>query len=192
MPVLRIQALWTGFPGAPGYSNFHFSVPDAVPSAAVVNGAAAAVRTMFSAVGSLMPNSVTIAVKPTADIYDVTGPKIAEVPVTTPGTAVAGSVAGNYAAGVGAVINWRTGAYWRGRQVSGRTFLVPVSNGYSADGTLSAAGQTLILNAANAYRGTSNPIPVVWQVHQHGVDGGTTPITGATVPDRPAVLRSRR
>lgn len=188
--VMRIQALWSAFVGAPGYTNFHFDTT--IGSAAEINTAAAAVRTFFDATKNLLPSGLTVSIKPTAEMFDLSGVKTAESPVTTVPAPVVGLASGQYAAGVGAVINWRTGVYVSGRALSGRTFLVPLASAFQADGSLATANVTLLTNAANAYRQTTGPRPCVWALPQPDRGAATATISAANVPDRPAVLRSRR
>lgn len=189
MPITKLTALWTGFTGAPGYSNFYFN--DAL-TGAQANTAAAAIRKLFNDVAATMPGVVRINVQTQASIYDTGGTLTSVVPVSTPGTEVVGNGGTTYAGGVGYVIHWLTGVYLNGRQLRGKTYFVPaVSAIYASDGTVSPANITTIQTAANAYVATAGVVPVVWS-NPPGPTGTAYSMNGASVQDRSAVMRSRR
>jgi hypothetical protein len=191
MPVLRIQAIWTGVTGLPGYSNHHFDLADPFPSNATIDGAVLACRSLYENIVLYLPTAVQVNIRPTADIFDLTGPKLAEKSVPTPGSAITGGSSAAYAGGVGAVVHWKTGSYVGGRPLAGRTFLVPLAGAFDTTGTLSPAAQTAITNAANAMRTKAGSPPLVVWKHSPGVST-YSPASSVSVPDRSAVLRSRR
>jgi hypothetical protein len=191
--IQRLQCTWTGFTGAPGYSNFY---------ATGTAGAQLLFAPFWQAIAPYLPPVVSINVPNTGDTIDeATGKKIGTwangVATATPGTATA-----LYAPASGARINWGTGAFVNGRRVAGRTYLVPCSNSvYGADGLL---GQTMV-NAVNAAATSlfqnSGGALVIWTrpVYDHtGADpvlktpGSVHPIISSTTPRKPTVLRSRR
>lgn len=202
MDILRITALWSGFTGAPGYSNFHFTTDggfwdggllgDGAQQAA--EGAATRVFTAFSGMRSRIPAGVRIAVQNEAQILNSdTGEIIGFAEVE--GQAVVGSgTAGGYSAASGAVVNWRTNDYRAGRRIRGRTFLVPLAGAsYEADGTLATEARTSIQGFADEMiTGAGAAELGVWSRPQNGAGGVFATVTGANVPDMAAVLRSRR
>jgi hypothetical protein len=189
VPVTKLQAIWTGFTGAPGYSNFYFN---GELTGAQCNTAAAAVRKLFADVVGTLPNIVKINVKPTATVHDTGGALTNTVAITTPGTEVTGSGGTAYAGGVGYVVHWLTGVYLNGRQLRGKTYFVPaVGAVMSSDGTMAPSFVTQVQTAANAYVATAGVVPVVWS-NPPGPTGTSYSMNGATVQDRSAVMRSRR
>lgn len=159
------------------------------------SAAALAWRTfLFSAVSGI-PTGATIAFQSAVPIFDTSGAQTDEITMTTVPTSIAGSGSGGYAGGSGAVVTWLTGVFHLGRRVRGRTFLVPLQvTAFQADGTLASAFQSQVQAAGNTFA-ASTPKPVIRSVKTSG--GGTpsavvVPISGCSVPDRAAVLRSRR
>jgi len=192
MAILRITANWTGFVGAPGYTNLHFL--DVAASQGERDDTAAAVRAFFGSVSNLMPGVVSITFPTSADILDEeTGQLVESVPMAAQ-TVVTGGGSSTYAAPVGAVVGWSTNTIISGRRLRGRTFLVPLSTGsYQSDGSLVATSVTTLANAAAALVANTGGVPlVVWSRPRPGQVGAAGIVTGATVPDRAAVLRSRR
>jgi len=192
----RLRVVWSGSGVVgPGLSTFY--ALDTSP------GFPAAVRAFYEAVKSGFPTSVTITVPNGGDVIDASTGVLTGT--WTDGTApapVVGTGVGTYAAGVGAQVRWRTLGVVAGRRVVGSTFLVPqVGPIFDSDGTITPATRTVIQNAANAYV-TAAPWGVIWS---RPYAGDTTPghvrparagsshiLSGATVPDRPSWLVSRR
>jgi hypothetical protein len=187
MAYTRITALWTGAAGLPGYTRLKF-MGDL--DAAGATSAAARMRTFFDAIKSFIPQGITIGFNETAQIFNVQRELTGEVAYTVPATVTGGGI-GNYAAPVGLVVNWITGSFFNGRKVRGRTFIVPASNtAFFSDGTLQSSTMSTVVTAAQALAaGTPN----LGITSGNGVDTfALQNVTGASVPDRAAVLRSRR
>jgi len=182
--VKRYVPVWTAGSGGLGTSTFHFD--DAA------TGYAAAVRTFFSALVAELPTDVSISFPSEALLVDVASGEL----VGTESFAQPGSVTGTstqaYAAPSGARVRWQTPDFVRGRRVTGATFIVPLRNGaYDLDGTLAAAFITTLGNAANTLRGAVGM--QVYSRPQAGLSNGSIHgVTGSAVPDRVAILRSRR
>lgn len=187
MPFTTITAQWQGIPGAPGYTKIRFL---GELSSSQATAAADRLRNFFFAQAGLLPSTCSVNFAATAQVFDVAGVLIDEVALSPVPSAVIGTATGAYSGATGAVINWITGEISGGRRVRGRTFMVPLAAGYDTAGSLAAATITTITNAANAL---ANGVPGII-VHQALGDGGgrESLITGATVPDRAAILRSRR
>lgn len=192
MTIARVTAQWTGFPGAPGYSNFFFEVAGDVGEQL---GAPAAVRTAFSSILAELPSGVSVQVSPTVEYIDETTGQLQDYgdAEETP-QAVNGSASGNYAGPAGAVVNWQTATVRDGRRVRGRTFIVPLaSSAFQSDGTLGSSTITTLNNfASNILGGSSNPNRFVVWGRPSSSPGVAAPVTGYRVPDMAAVLRSRR
>lgn len=192
MPISRVTAQWSGFPGAPGYSNFHFQASTGTPdSQADVD----LVREFFDELRGLLPVGVNVLVQPTVEILDdATGALVDYETVATPPLVVAGASSGTYSSPSGAVINWLTSSVVGGRRLRGRTFIVPLgSAAYQNDGTLSSSALTT-LNAAAAILSAAG-FSSGFGILSRPVGGGAISfgeVTGHRVPDLAAVLRSRR
>jgi hypothetical protein len=191
--ITKLTAEWTGFAGAPGYTNLYFGV---LGSPTLRTNAAAAVRAFFATLPGYLPNNLTIRLNGIAtDIDEATG-ALLSVNSYTPPTAVVGTNTTAYAGGSGASVRWLTGAVVGGRLVSGKTFLVPLVGAYDTDGTLAPAFVTTLGTAATtlatyvAYAAVGSPC--VWHRPKAGVGGSAPAMSGAAVTDRAAGLRSRR
>jgi hypothetical protein len=196
--VSTVTAVWAGFTGSPGYSRFNFFE---LADAASCNAAGAAVKTFFQSLTASLLTGWTIAVQSTVQHKDVaTGALTGEttmttVPNATNGVAVASTP---YAGGSGAVADWVTGAFWNGRKVRGRTFLVPLLGVYSNDGTVSTSFINATVAAGNALIADPTTTLAIWAKKfddskpPKQTAGGLFSVSGCTVPDRAAQLRTRR
>ena len=203
--LYRIRALWTGFSGAPGYTNLYFGSTD--PLAAGAQTAANDVRTFFDALKINLPSTVTITVDPTvALVDDFSGQIQQELQLTTPPAAVVGSQATAYAAPSGACITWNTGQYRDGQKVRGRTYCVPYAASTTAvGGGLSSSVVASTLAAANGLingasilcvysrpRAAKEPARIDGKDRVLHRDGVSFPVTSTNVRNYVAVLTSRR
>ena len=196
--IMRVTAAWTGFAGAPGYSNFFFKdTSNAEPEAADAAGVSNSVSFFLEAIKGLLPPAVKIGLQTDVAVLDDQTGQMVDVLSNggfsnTTGTAASGP----YSAASGVVVTWRTAGIRNGRRVRGRTFLVPTANtAYEADGSLAAGAMTTIQTAANALLvPASNRWLGVWSRPSApgASDGVWYPGMTATIPDRVAVLRSRR
>lgn len=175
--------VWTGWTGAPGYTNLYFA------GTGDIGDQATALDTFWNAIKALVPSSVTISLNEAAEIEDSTGELLGAISLSGVGTYV-GTGAGVIAAPAGLCITWRTAAIVGGRRLRGRTFIVPLaSSNYQADGTLynpalaTAPAQDLIDDSGGTL--------VVWHRPVAGAGGSSAPATDAYVRDRVSVLRSR-
>lgn len=192
MAITRLTAQWSGFRGAPGYSNFFFD--GAFTDSDGVEAAAVALFGFFSGTRSRYPTGTSISIQPTADVIDEASGQITSVvDFASPGAVVA-TGATTYSAASGAVVNWNTQDYVNGRRVRGRTFLVPLgSDCYDAQGDIASATLTSLREAADDLVTAALEHPLcVWHRPVNGAGGSSHVVNSATVPDLPAVLRSRR
>jgi hypothetical protein len=194
---LRVKINWTGFNGAPGYTNLGFSefVSEGYTQA-MANGAAAKARDFALNVAALVPTTVTLQVDPTVEIVQSdTGQLVGFFTTATVAPAV-GTRAGSYSAASGAVISWNTNGVRNGRRIRGRTFVVPLAgSAYQADGTIAEADLATL-------RAIGNQLTVDGGITDFGVwsrpsgpgatDGQFWPAVGYRVNDKVAVLTSRR
>lgn len=192
MAIQRVTSVWTGFAGAPGYTNFYF-MGDAETGGIQANFS---VRMFWQEIRDRIPAGVTIATEAEhANIDESTGTITSYyTPEHEGAMSVAGSAAGGYSAPSGAVVGWNTDTVRAGRRVRGRTFIVPLGgNAYQSDGTLNPGVQTAIQDAANdLIASTLGNELVVWARPVNGAGGVAAPVVSARVPDMGAVLRSRR
>lgn len=192
MAVFRVTAEWTGFSGAPGYSVFHFSAID--PSTAQAQAAADAVGTFFKSVSAHLASGVRVSIQPGVDVLDEASGQVQELLSITPPAGSSGPTSGSYAGPVGAVVHWITGDVRNGRRVRGRNFLVPLGgSAYDSQGTLGTLTLTAIQDAANILL-TTTPVLQTWARPSApgATDGAAYIVLTARVPDKAAVLRSRR
>lgn len=192
MAYTQLTCRYNGFTGAPGWIKMKFIGNLDV---ATSNTAAANFKTFLNAFGgSTMPTGATITFDAVCQEFDGQGKLSGEHSLTTIPTAVVGTGTGGYAGGSGMVVNWLTDAFVQGKRIRGRTFLVPLSNSvFQSDGTIADAFRTTATTAATTFA-TSTPQPAVWSVRNLGGSPVYTiaGMTGATVPDRSALMRSRR
>jgi hypothetical protein len=192
MAFSQLTFRWNGFTGSPGWIRMKFlgalNVADA-------NSAAANFRAFLANIGIYGPAGSSISADTTVAQYGDDGVQTGEVAISAVPAGINCTGSGSYAGGAGAVVDWLTGAFHAGRKVRGRTFLVPLTQAaFQSDGTLASAFQTAIQTAATTFAGTS-PTPVVFSKKLIGGVGTSTlvaVVTSATVPDRTAILRSRR
>lgn len=189
---MRVTAEWSGFSGAPGYTNFYF---DAFGPGDEADLEVARVRAFFGAFASFLPTGVNINVQREVAVLDeATGGLLGYGMATTTPTQVGGSAAGSYSMASGAVVTWNTDSLNRGRRIRGRTFLVPLAVGaYDTAGTLSSGFITAAGTAATNLIGDgTGPQLVIWSRPRGGTGGVAGPVTSYRVADRVSVLRSRR
>lgn len=176
---------WTGFPGAPGYSVFY---------GPTLSAHEADIRNLFQSIKNQFPQSVFWNYPSSGFIInDATG--VATGTWSTAGQATSqGSDVGSYAAASGASTTWLTaGINARGHRVKGRTFWVPMAgSAFDTDGTLKSSTVTAWLAAHNAFLAAVAGHFSVWTRPVGGSGGASNPVTGFSLPDRAAVLRSRR
>lgn len=195
---MKVTAAWSGFVGAPGYSNFYWQ--DDAPEGSWEAGAVAAgtaVDTFFKAIKAYFPSQVIWKVQNDVPVIeDTTGEMVDVLSAGNYANIVATGGTASYSAASGAVVTWRSGGVRNGRRVRGRTFLVPTSTAiYDTDGTLHATGTGIIQNAATAMINTTGGLSLgVWArpTGPTATDGQWYPALTASVPDKVAILKSRR
>lgn len=192
MAISRVTAEWTGFPGAPGYSNFYFGGDSGTTGDAQAD--ADRVQALFEYVASYLPTGVTVTIQPEVVTLDeTTGNMTGITAIESPDT-VTGRGTGGFSGPSGAVVNWMTGSFVNGRLVRGRTFFVPLAgSAYESNGTLTTPALNGFRTGASIFVGeVGSRALVVWRRPRNGTPGSSHLVTSAQVPDIAAVLRSRR
>lgn len=202
MDIIRITVRWTGFLGAPGYSNFHFGVGTGWFDGGIfgdsqqadIDNAASRVANAFGALGASLPEDVQLDIEPEVPILDAASGETLGAGDTTATITQQPRGSGGYSAASGAVVNWRTNDYRFGRRIRGRTFIVPLAGtAYEEDGTIRSGALGVLRTFGEDIRDAGvGPDFGVWSRPRDGSGGVFASVTGSSVPDMAAVLRSRR
>ena len=195
--VGRLKINWTGFIGAPGYTNLYFrDFSEGALDQSMADGFTAKVDTWLDAWVTSLPSTVSILVDPTVDVVNVENGELESFMTVAPDTARVGSGAGTYAAPAGACVNWSTNGVRNGRRVRGRTFMVPLTSAATqSDGTIATANLTALRTATATFISPtgSGDLGVWGRPSAPGAtDGVWYSVSAFTLPDKVAVLRSRR
>jgi hypothetical protein len=176
----QVRVQWTSTVGIDGVSTFYCT--------GTISTFLADIRVFFEAIKGKIADEVTIVYPSTGNNVDsVSGQVTSTWAVTAPAVTVC-TGPGNYSRAAGAVINWRTGQFVNGRELRGKTFLVPIVSG-SMDSSGNLDPLTVIaLRAAGQGLKNSTATMVIYSKTAH-TNGA---VTDATVPNMTAVLRSRR
>ena len=192
MAIHRITTVWTGFQGAPGYSNFFFTGDG---SGGQAEESRNRVLAFWNAMNDLLPSDVSILTEGEAAVVDEQTGQITgyELVAQDPGAGSGQSQLG-YSAASGAVVTWTTAGVVNGRRVRGRTFLVPLGGGaYQSDGSLTGDTISTLNEAAGEMVGDAFDSGFgIWSRPGTSGAGSFWEVTGFRVPDMAAVLRSRR
>ena len=192
----KITAVWSGWAGGPGYSNFYFG--GISPTEAQLTVAQDRVHDFFAAITLCLPTPVTISFQPSSQLITPGDGVIQDdIPVGSVAPPVVGAGGANFAAVSGACVIWRTGLTVGGRLLKGKTFLVPLSAGaYDTDGTILASRLAELRAAATALAApgafADEQQLQVWHRPTAGAGGVMSPTGSASVSDRVSILRSRR
>lgn len=192
--VSRVKVLWTGWSGAPGYSNFITGGT----LLADLNAFATRVQAFLAAVAGQMPAPVQSAIQSTTEQFDAnTGDLTGTLDITALPAQAGGAINNQFSSISGACVTWRTGVTVDGKRVRGRTFLVPLStSAYENNGTLLDASLTSLRTAATNLA-SPGALPPERQLHVwHRPTalhvGIPVPTNAGTINDRVSFLKSRR
>lgn len=180
----KITAVWSGWAGGPGVNTFY-----------VLGGSSHLVEftAFYNTFEASLPSGVAVTLEETGVIVDEVTGDLTGGWTEEAGTAAAGSDTGGFAAGVGCTVQWRTASILNGRRVIGHTYLVPIGRScYQTDGTIAEANRASFQDAADTLLADLDESLVVWHRPVSGAGGAAALVTSAAVPDRPAILRSRR
>ncbi len=195
--MLVVRATQTGFPGGPGYTDFHFEEVLLKPAAtqADADAAASAVKTFWATIKTRFPPVWQVDTDPTVrEVSLITGALQTLWTVANPGSYV-GTGTAPFAAPCGGLVQWHTRTPGLHGFMRGRTFLVPWSvENYGPDGKIAGGVSATVLSAAN---GLLNPLPggqrlVVWHRPKALLGGYGGKIETATMSPLAVVLTSRR
>jgi hypothetical protein len=196
--LAKVTINWTGFIGAPGYSNLYWrnSTPGVI-NQAVVDNAASKVDAWIQAWKPMIPNAAVLQTDPTVEEIDDTNGNLVAFWTATTAAAQAGTAGGTveYAAASGACVNWYTNTVRNSRRIRGRTFMVPLAGAFDTNGTFNTTDLTAMRAAATTlHAATGDARLVVWSRPSApgATDGQSAEVTFATIPDVGAVLTSRR
>lgn len=189
--IKRIRVVWSGSAvTGNGVSTHYCSTSD--------TGLAAGLKAFYTAMAGIFTTSLSWTVPVTGDLVDDVTGHLAGSWTETAGTGgtVAGTNAGQWAQGVGARIKWITGGIHAGRRVVGSTFMVPlIINAYEGSGEITSAYLSSMSSAASGLI-TAVPslrilsAPTVY--HGTPIDGTSSTVLAALVPDEVSWLRGRR
>lgn len=191
--IYRVTFQWNGFNGAPGYTNLFYD-----DSTGTAQQAADISRTFLvgalTAAPAVLPTNVNLVGPTSVDTVEpATGTLVFTTPITQP-AAITGTAAGNFSSSTGACVTWLTSGIVGGHRVRGRTFLVPLApTAYTTTGGLTSTYQSSLASAAATLIAAS-PDLVCWRrpISQAAGGGGTNVVLAARVPQKTAVLTSRR
>lgn len=196
--IAKVTINWTGFAGAPGYTNLYWrDFETSGLDQAIIDGAVTKTDTWISSVQSRVPTSVRLRVNRQVEIIEsTTGQLTRFMQATADTTERVGTGTGAYSAASGLVVNWYTDGVVRGRRVRGRTFIVPLAgNALDTDGSIAAAALTGMATATTTLISNTGVGDLgVWSRPSApgATDGQWFSTTSFTIPDKAAVLRSRR
>lgn len=199
--MFEIKTVWTGGITGTGYTNHYFIHSDP-PSTGALD-AATNVKAFWEAVKVLIPTGISLQIQNAVRVLEDTDGSLDSIIDIAAPAVTAGSGAGVYAKPVGACVDWLTTTVHGTRRMEGRTFIVPLfASAWQSDGTLLDAYRTTIQTAASALIAASGPTFCVWGRPRLADATHVPPITAragtsgavvsSRVPDKAAVLRSRR
>lgn len=182
----RARVQWTGG-GVVGasVSTFFFKTS--------VTDVAAKLKAFYTSLAGMQTDKVTWEIPSSGEVIDdATGDLISAWSETFE-TPVTGLNTGNFARGVGASIIWETLGTTNNRRVRGRTFMVPLSAAaFDTNGTLNVTAAGTLSSSAIALADLANSDMYVWTRPTDSTPGGVNSVTGVSIPDTTATLRSRR
>lgn len=193
MACYRVKLRWSGFSGAPGYTNLHFDAPTE-PTQAGAQAVYDAAWTFSGEITSALPTAVSITTEGGVEVIDETNNQLITILSVTTNSTMKGLMSGGFSSATGAVITWETGEVKNGRRVRGRTFIVPISTaGYDTDGTLTSGVVTDLSNAAGVLSGGGFSFGVLSRPSSSAAaDGSFHTVSSGRVNDKTAMLTSRR
>lgn len=205
----RVKIEWSGFQGGPGLTVLHFGTADlATFGQTEANDAVAKADAFIQALKAHIPYQATLRTLADVEALEVGTGALQSIYSTTPAATATStqSLGQKYTAASGAVITWKTNHVKNRRRMRGRTFLVPLGiSVVENNGTLDPAFITGMNTAATALRNTGavtrlyvyarpkKDIDLPEPLPDYTFSGGEAgEVIGHAIPDKAAVLRSRR
>ena len=197
LSMFKVKVRWSGFIGSPGWSNFYFDGPDGTfltPADAPL--CADRVSTFLTAIKNQFYSDLNWTIQSDVEAISPATGELLNIHNIGPRAAITGGTAKTpYSAASGIVVTWRTNGVRNGRRVRGRTFLVPAATSSYQDDTVLTTALTTFQTAASALATPSANIHLgVWSrpTAPGASDGDWFETVSASVPDKVAILRSRR
>jgi len=193
----RVQVILTGFTGAPGLMYFHYqgSTPG-VFSTADATAAIAAVRAFLYANILCFSGTCSLQVQSTVEVVDYVSGALVRVEAGTGAAVVVGTGTGTALVAEGPLMQWFTQTVIKRRLLRGRTFLTPSAVGcLNANGTVMGARIAAAVGAGNTLIAAGGPTFSIWHrpvPFSTGGNGTVGAVVSCQMPDKVAVLRSRR
>jgi hypothetical protein len=200
--IWQVTWRWTGFTGAPGYTNFYYAATAGDATEALA--AATKSRLFFSGVASVLPTFVNVALVTDVRLIDDGTGNLVSIFTVTGISSVTGSAGSSaYPGPAGGCVDWITGVVHGKHLMTGRTFLVPLlGSAFDTNGSLASGIITTIATGSEAMRTASGPAFGVWGrpraaktvggVVIPALSGLWSAAVSSRVPDKAVVLRSRR
>jgi len=198
--IVESSWLLTGDIGGTGITRFRWAlVGFGAPSAADCSSALSNQHTLLSGFSSAIPAAVTWTPQAEHRALDPgSGLVNSFINASAVPAAITGSNSSDYAAGIGARIQWRTSTVLNRRLMKSASFIVPLAgSAFTLDGSIapaiSGAGTTLADAYLTAMQG-NGLAAVAWHRPAKGTTSGgeAAAITSGTVGPTPSGLRSRR
>jgi len=186
--------------GGVGISRFWFANATLADIGAPdVAAAAAASHAFLASAAGNVPTPISWTINPQVNVYDAsTGLVQPPWVVTSPPAAVVGSGGTNFAAGVGARVNWKTSVVEGRRLIRGCIFVAPLASvSFNSSGSVQPTFVSTMTTAATTYLNAltaAGTTGMVWHRPAKGTFSGGVlgPIRAGICSSVPASLRSRR
>lgn len=195
-PISRMRVVLDGFVGGPGIATFY--ALDPLTMRAPLND-------LWSSLMGKCPSSVHATVQTAGDVLeDTTGVLTGSWDAATAPVTSAGADGAPYAAPAGVCLDWLTDQVVDGHRLRGRTYVVPLGGAqYQTDGSIYPTTLASLIGYANDFVAAANGNALIWHRPRKASAAGVVPvvtaragshafITSSRVPDKTAVLRSRR
>lgn len=194
--IFRVRCAFSGWPsGGPGVSTHFFNDTTGMGSAQA-QLAADRVRDSMISCRNLFTGAFAWSVSSQVDKLDAANGNVVETLGVTGSGGVGGSGSGWAPTPIALMVRFETSLFLAGKRVRGRTFLSPLDvSMMEGDGTPSAAAVALGNTFADSMEagGLTTTNHVIWhRPSPGGTDGEFAAVTGHVVPNKYAVLRSRR
>lgn len=196
--LAKFTMRWNGTPGGTGYSNFFMGDFASGPiTTATLSGASQKINTLIQAIVPNIPAQVSLELLADVEVVGSTDGKLIRFMTNPNYSSRVGTGTGAYSAAAGGVINWQTPAVRNSRRIRGRTFLVPFAgSSLATNGTIDDTKLQALRTAVNLFvNDNTNPgyFGVFARPSSKGATDGQWAIaTSGNVPDKTAILRSRR
>jgi hypothetical protein len=186
---------WNGLPGGASVGVHFWKAGNATT-------VVAAMKTFYQNLAAFLPPSVSVVIPTTGEVLNdddgkMTGTWGGVTALTVTGT----STSVGYSAQSGLLVQWRTLSFVNGRNVRGRTFIVPVAvSNFTAGGVIVAATANTAKTAADSFLTGSGNNLVVWHRPVYSKPpnsvlerpGASFTVTSTNVPTKVATLTGRR